>query len=107
MISGVEFSDSPLIYNTLCSSQVPSLIHITHLAYPSPSQNMTASGIDISKATGLKYKHPLTTHSVERNKGKSIMVLIEANHSQKRTLVMPQLMSSNQKRNTPLNQIDM
>ena len=32
-ISGVEFSDSSLTYNTQGSSQVPSLIPITHLAH--------------------------------------------------------------------------
>ena len=33
MVSGVEFSDSSLIYNTQCSSQqVPSLLPVTHSA---------------------------------------------------------------------------
>ena len=37
MVSGVEFSDSSLTCNTPRSSQqVPSLMHVTHLAHPSP-----------------------------------------------------------------------
>ena len=36
-ISGVQFSDSALPYNTWYSSQVPSLIPIPHLTHPSPN----------------------------------------------------------------------
>ena len=34
LVSGVEFSDSSLMYNTQCSSQVPSLIPITYFTHP-------------------------------------------------------------------------
>ena len=32
LVLGIEFSDSSILYNTQCSSQVPSLLPITHLA---------------------------------------------------------------------------
>ena len=34
LVSGVQYSDSTLPYNTQCSSQVPSLILITYLTFP-------------------------------------------------------------------------
>ena len=38
MVSGVEFSDSIITYNTQCSlQQVPSLVPITHLAHLPPT----------------------------------------------------------------------
>jgi len=37
LVSGVEFSDSSLVCSTQCSSQVSSLIPLTHLAFPPPT----------------------------------------------------------------------
>ena len=37
LVLGVEFSESSLTYNTQCSSQVPSLVPITHLAHLPPT----------------------------------------------------------------------
>ena len=66
MISGVEFSDSPLAYNTQRSSQqVPSLMPIPHLAHP-PTQLLPSfffffsfSGSEISSEKGMHFIGPV------------------------------------------------
>ena len=57
MISGVEFSDSSLSYNTQCSSQqVPSLMPITPLAHPPtdlPCQQPSVCSLYLRVSYGL------------------------------------------------------